>query len=213
MGLQNKNPYKTGEKSLVRKEAEAVIMAAKSYEDKLLVLIGFTIGPRRDDLVSIEIPNIDTKAGTLSYHEKKKGNRVKTVPMSDRLIHELELYLTTHTSEGQKYLFPARQATSVKKTKDPVTKEITGKERVVCQHMSSKTAYNIFNGLCKLAGIKTPIPIHAMRSTCIKLKQEEGWTIEQVAALVGDTVETVQEHYATPSAGQLAQLMKEKGGI
>jgi integrase len=211
--MKRDNPYTTGEKALVRKEAEAVIMAAKSYEDKLLVLIGFTLGPRRDDLVAIEIQNIDTKSGTLSYHEKKKGMRVKTVPISDRLIHELELYLTTHTVEGQRYLFPPRQKTSVKKVKDAVTKEVTGKERVSCQHMSSKTAYNIFNTLCKSVGVKIPIPIHAMRSTCIKLKQEEGWTIEQVAALIGDTVETVQEHYSTPSVGQLAQLMKEKGGI
>jgi integrase len=211
--MKRDNPYTTGEKALVRKEAEAVIMAAKSYEDKLLVLIGFTLGPRRDDLVAIEIQNVDTKGGTLSYHEKKKGGRIKTVPMSDRLIHELELYLSAHTTEGQRYLFPPRQETSVKKKKDPATKEVIGKERVICQHMSSKTAYNIFNTLCKSVGVKTPIPIHAMRSTCIKLKQEEGWTIEQVAALIGDTVETVQEHYTTPSAGQLAQLMKEKGGI
>jgi integrase len=187
--------YTTGEKALTRKQAESVLMAADSYEEKLLILIGLTLGLRRDDLVALEIQNIDVKSGVLSYHEKKKGGRIKTVPLSDRLAHELELYLKTHTKSDQKYLFPPRQETHN------------------CGHLSSKTAYNIFNDLCEKVNIPTPIPIHAMRSTCIKLKQEEGWTIEQVAALIGDTVETVQEHYSTPSAGQLSQLMKEKGGI
>jgi integrase len=191
-----KTSYTTGEKALTRKQAEAVLLAADSYEEKVLMLIGFTLGMRRDDLVAIEIQNIDVKAGTLSYHEKKKGGRIKTVPLSDRLQHELDLYIKEHTTPDQKYLFPPRQETHN------------------CGHMSSKTAYNIFRNLCeKVGGIPTPIPIHAMRSTCIKLKQEEGWSIEAVAFLVGDSVETVQEHYTTPSAAQLAQLMKEKGGI
>lgn len=189
--------YTTGEKALNRKQANAVLMAANSYEDKMLIMIGFTLGLRRDDLVRIEIPNIDltTNSPMLSYHEKKKGNRIKTVPLSNELAHELSLYIKEHTEKDQKYLFPARQ--NVREGGS----------------MSSKTAYNIFNDLCKKAGIPTPIPIHAMRSTCIKLKQEEGWTIEQVAALIGDKVSTVQEHYATPSMGELTSLMQKSNGI
>jgi len=193
--MKKKQPsYTTGEKSLSRKEAESVIMAADSFEDKILVMIGFSLGPRREDLVGIELMNIDLNAGELSYLEKKKGNRIKTVPLSDRLIQDLKLYLQAHTVPGQKYLFPALQKTHH------------------CEHMSSKTAYNRFNKLCKKVGIKTPIPVHVMRATCIKLKRDDGWTVEQVAALIGDKVITVQEHYATPSRGDLAQLMKEKSG-
>jgi len=192
---KTKQPYKTGEKALTKKEAEAVIMAATSYEDKLLVLMGFTYGPRRDDLVRTKIQDIDIAAGTLSYLEKKKGDRIKTIPLSDRLKHELDLYIKAHTVPGQVYLFPPRQKTHN------------------CGHMSSRTAYNIFNDLCKKVGIPTPIPIHAMRSTCIKIKQAEGWTIEQTAALIGDTVATVQEHYATPSMGDLQKIMKERPGV
>jgi len=198
-------PYTTGQKALTRKQTETVINSANSYEDKIMVLIGFTLGLRRDDLVRVEIQNIDLESKTLSYLEKKKGNRIKTVPITDRLQHELALYLKQHTTLGQKYLFPPRQRLSKR------GKEI--REYHNCEYMSSKTAYNIFNALCEKAGVQTPIPIHAMRSTCIKLKQEEGWTIEQVAALIGDKVSTVQEHYSTPSTGELAQLMKEKGGI
>ena len=153
---------------------------------------------RREDIVRIEIQNINFETNEFSYLEKKKGNRIKTVPMTDRLANELRMYIAEHTIPGQKYLFPARQKTS---------------KLGICEYMSSKTAYNIFNALCEKAGVATPIPIHAMRSTCIKLKQEEGWTIEQVAALIGDKASTVMDHYSTPNAGELAQLMKTKGGI
>lgn len=217
-----KPTYTTGQKALTRKQAENVIMAANNYEDKMLVLIGFTLGLRRDDLVRVEIPNIGFNTNELSYLERKKGNRIKTVPMSERLANELRMYVNSHCEPGQKYLFPARQKTSKRKTfswvQDPDTKKRTkvytgGKEQLDCLYMSSRTAYNTFNELCKKAGVATPVPIHAMRATCIKLKRDEGWTIEQVAALIGDTVATVQEHYSTPSTGELAALMKEKGGI
>ena len=209
--MRKTSAYTTGQKALSRKEAEAVILSADSFEDKILVMIGFSLGLRREDLVRIEVQNIQN--GELSYHEKKKGNRIKTVPLSDRLWQELKLYREAHTSIGQKYLFPAQQKTSKKTIKDPETKKAIGKETVICEHMSSKTAYNRFNALCKKVGIKTPIPVHAMRSTCIKLHQEEGWSIAQVAALIGDKVATVQEHYDTPNNAELAKMMKEKCSI
>lgn len=211
--MVDKPTYTTGQKALTRKQTENVILAANSYEDKIMVLIGFTLGLRRDDLVRVEIQNIDLESKTLSYLEKKKGNRIKTVPITERLQHELSLYLKQHTLPGQKYLFPARQKLSKRNKKNPETKEVVCREYHDCEYMSSKTAYNIFNSLCKKAGVQTPIPIHAMRSTCIKLKQEEGWTVEQVAALIGDKASTVMDHYSTPSTGELAQLMKDKGGI
>jgi len=195
MGIKKQPAYTTGEKALSRKEAEAVIMAADSFEDKILVMIGFTLGLRREDLVRLELININLDSGDLSYLEKKKGNRIKTVPLSDKLVQDLKLYKMAHTVPGQKYLFPALQKTHH------------------CEHMSSKTAYNRFNALCKKVGIKTPIPVHVMRATCIKLKRDEGWTVEQVASLIGDKVITVQEHYATPSQGDLAKMMKERAGI
>lgn len=185
--------YKTGEKALSKKEAESVITAADSFEDRVLMMIGFSLGLRREDLVRVEIQNIQN--GELSYLEKKKGNKIKTVPLSDRLNQELKLYIQEHTNTGQKYLFPALQKTHH------------------CDHMSSKTAYNRFNALCKKVGIKTPIPVHAMRATCIKIHQEEGWSVSQVAALIGDKVATVQEHYDTPNNDELRKMMRERAAI
>ena len=209
---QNTIPYRTGEKALSKKEAEAVILAAKTMEEKLLVMCGFSFGPRRDDLVAIEIVNIDLENKTLAYSEKKKRGRIKIVPLSDRLHQELTLYITEtikvrnddgtfrtipkHIQPGQKYLFPS----------------LEGKDRYQ-NHMSSRTAYNWYNDLCKIVGIPTPIPIHSMRSTCIKIKEAEGWKPEQTAELIGDRVSTVMDHYATPTRAEIAEMMKTRSGI
>lgn len=174
-------------KPLTLEQANSVITSAKSYEDRLLVLIGFTIGMNRDDLVKIEIRNIDIKCGILSYH---KSGRVWKIPLSDRLIHELKLYIKDHTTVDQKYLFPPRQITHN------------------CGHMSSKTAYNIFNAICKDVNIPTPIPIRVMRSTCINLKLEDGWTIDQIEAFFGRN-----NSFSTMGQDQLSQLMRERGGL
>jgi len=187
--------YTSGQLSLSKEKVEQLFLKSHTYEERLLLLIGFSIGLRRGDLVRIELEHIDTKNSTLSYFEMKKGNLLKTVPLTLRLNQELIRYIKFLGKTNNKYLFPNRQKNSS------------------CDHMSDKTAYNIFNTICARANIKTPIPITVMRSSCVKIKVSCGWTIEQVAALIGDKASTVMDHYSTPSTGELAQLMKDKGGI
>jgi len=76
--------------------------------------------------------------------------------------------------------------------------------------MSSKTAYNRFQRLCERAGIPKR-PFHALRSTCIKFCQLAGWTPEQTAALVDDTIAVIQEHYLTPSEAEMKEVCQKKG--
>lgn len=83
-------------------------MAANLTKDKMLVLIGFTLRLRRDDLVRVEIQNINFATNEFSYLEKKKGNRIKTVPMTERLSNELRVYINSHSKTGQKFLFPRK---------------------------------------------------------------------------------------------------------
>jgi len=59
------------------------------------------------------------------------------------------------------------------------------------------------------AGVESK-PFHALRATCIKLCQQRGWSVEQAAKLLGDTIRVVQEHYTTPSNEELKQVAREK---
>jgi integrase len=193
--MKEKIHYVTGERALSRSQVESVLAASRTYEEKLMMLIGFTLGLRRDDLVAIQVGNVDIQNGVLKYVEKKKKSRIRSVPMPQSLISEMKLYMRDNVENGQVYLFPARE----KNTK--------------VGHVSSRTAYTVFNDLCSLVGIETPIPIHAMRATCAKLLKERGWSIEQVAKLIGDEVATVQQYYMMPSDDEMKTVMRERGGI
>lgn len=189
-----KTNNKSGERALTKAQVDQVVSAAKTTEEKLLMEIGFNIGLRRDDLVSLEIQNINLAEAQIDFNEKKKGGRIRSVYIPRILVGELSRYLLTLPKE-QVYLFPAREINTK-----------TG-------HMSSRTAYTIFNKLCGECGIQTPIPIHAMRSTSAKLLKAKGWSIEQVARHLGDTVQTVQHYYTVPSSEEMKELMARDGGV
>jgi integrase len=129
---------------------------------------------------------VNVKIGDIDTKNKllsfyeRKKKRNRTIPLSNDLCQLIEKYKKI-IPKGQEKLFP----------------------------FSSRTAYNRLQELCKKAGI-APRPFHALRATCMKFCQHAGWTLEQTAALVGDTIEVVQEHYLTPSFDEMREVVEEK---
>lgn len=169
------NSYRTGEHSLTRNEYEKLLDACSSIEDELMIKVAIGIGLRRYDLTHVMIADIDLSEGTLSYHEKKKGNRIRTVFISAKMNQLIVKYLKT-IPRDQKKLFA----------------------------FSDKTAYNRLQKLCGIAMIPRR-PFHALRATCIKFHQAAGWRDEETAELVGDTIRVIQEHYSTPSKSEMRE--------
>lgn len=189
--MEYKTRYKTGEKSLTPKQEEKLIKALDSYRDETLIKLELALGCRRSDIVRIEWANVNETDNGITYHEQKKGDRLHTAFVSDDIIQMLKRY--RNLSQG-KYLFPAIKKDNAK------------------GHLSDRTAYDIFNRGMKRAGIIGPNqchPFHALRATCIKKCQRVGWTAEQTARHVNDSVRVIQEHYTTPSMAERAQVAKE----
>jgi integrase len=182
--------YRTGEKALTLPEYKKVLAACDNLEDRLVIMIGVNLGLRREDLVRVRVENIDLENQVLTYLEMKKGNRIRKVPIGDTLTSEIKIYLKEKCPKD--YLFPSK---------------LKG-----LPHLSGKTAYNRLQMLCKKAGIETR-PFHSLRGTAIKLHMNAGWTVDQCAALIGDTCATVQGHYSCPSSGELREVMKRNEGI
>jgi integrase len=172
--------YRTGEFALTKGEYEKLIQAAGSIEDRVMVMLAVSLGLRRGDLVRIRLSDVDLKNCTISYHEKKKGDRVRTIPIGPRMALELKILMKTLPGEQETvFSFKDRQA------------------------------YNRFVTLCDIAGIPRR-PFHSLRATAIKFAQAAGWSPEQVAELTGDTIKVIQEHYATPSRAEMGELVKAK---
>lgn len=180
-------PSRTGEKSLTPKEYQKLLAVCNNLEEEVLLKVAVGLGLRRRDIASIKISNIDLTESRITYYEHKK-DRDRTVPLGPDLSQLLRKYIST-LHKNQVFLF----------------KWGRGK-------YGDRTAHRRLTFLCDRAGVPRR-PFHALRATCIKFKQVEGWPVEATAKLVGDTIAVVQEHYATPSDAELSELMKEKEGI
>jgi len=176
-------PYRTGEYALTRKEYGKALAACQNLEDRVLIMVGCTLGLRRSDIVRLEWANIDIRdpeSATVTYQEKKKGNRLRTVPIGPKLAQELTILRNTQP-KAQKTVFSFKD----------------------------RQAYNRFQKVCQIAGIEER-PFHALRATAIKFMQAAGWRPEQVCEITGDTLRTIQEHYVTPSKSELAESARER---
>lgn len=74
---------------------------------------------------------------------------------------------------------------------------------------TGRTAYRHLNHWCVVAEIPER-PFHALRATCVKFCQAAGWTPSMVSKLTGDTIRVIEEHYATPSDGEMRDAIRER---
>jgi integrase len=181
-GNFKKGGYTSGEKALTPAEYQKLLSVIPNIEHELLIRLAVAGGFRREDIVNINIADIDFNENKIKFYEHKK-DIIREVYVPDSIILLIKKVLATK-KKGEKKLFS----------------------------FSGRTAYNIFQRYCKIAGIP-PRPFHALRATCIKFCQLAGWTAEQTAKHVGDRISTIQQHYTTPSSDEMRELVKTKGGF
>lgn len=174
----------SGEKSLTRKQVKELLAVVNVLEDKALLELAISGGLRRSDIVAINSKDVDFENSCITFYEKKKS-KFHTVFLPERVMNTIEMSMNAN---GSRFLFPSNREDS---------------------HISSRTAYNKLQMYLKKAKIKS-IPFHALRSTCIKLCQIEGWSETKTAKHVDDTVRTIQNHYTTPSVEEMKETAREK---
>lgn len=190
-GNKKMNPkkpkYKSGEKSLTPKMQESLLSVISSYRDEMLIRLTLALGCRRSDIIRLEWSNIEYSENKITYHEKKKGDKLHYAFVSNDIIQRLKKYQTISTG---KYVIPGRSNGG---------------------HLSSKQAYNIFNkGMRDAKLTDKPWPFHSLRATCIKNCQKLGWTPLMTANHVNDRLSTIEEHYAVPSMSERQEAARDK---
>jgi len=169
--------------ALTDQEIQRCLQKCDTTEKECIIKIGTTLGLRREDMAQLEILNIDFTNHQVQYFEKKK-DRIRRVPMTT----DLELCLQKHinASENRKFLF---------------------------KRASGSTMYRRFQEILDATGIKmdngrTTRPFHALRGTCYKYWQRKGMPVEQIAELLGDTLETAMKHYGKATLRELDHTMR-----
>jgi integrase len=202
----------TGALSFTRGEVEKLLKACTSLEDEVLVRLAITTGLRRVDISKVAIANIRDGKLTYTEHKKwiggKKGEagatqRIRTIPLTPLVVQKVEQLIDSLGKEGirknQGYLFSWGQS-----------------------RWGDKTAWYRLQDLATRAGIPPhgytvkggqKIPrwkFHAFRATAIKLMQAAGYSEAEVAAITGDTITVIHQHYMTPTDAELAETVKTK---
>jgi integrase len=168
----------TGDIALTRSEYDRLISVATNFEDRLLLMIGCSLGLRRSDIVRLRLENINFDRHELSYTERKKGDRIRTVPIPPKLETELKLYeVEQKRKTGNIFSFKDRQS------------------------------WNRFAALCDKAGVSRR-PIHSLRSTCISFLIDAGFSVAESAKIIGDNESTVFNHYIGASSTYLNDKMR-----
>ena len=167
-------------------EVERLLAASGTLADYTMILLASRYGFRREDIVRLKIRDINIEQQTITFHEKKK-DRTRTIPIEYDVAMDLKRYIAT-MPKNTIYLLPFQDGS---------------------------TAWRHLQDLCRVAGIPVPPgrtgrPFHALRGTCLKLRQKQGWTVNECASLVGDEPGTVFKHYLTTTPTELAEKMKQR---
>ena len=163
-------------------ELTRLLEASPTPADHLMILLASRCGFRREDIVQLKVNNFDPRNKTMTYHEKKKS-KDRTIPLEGDVVAEISRYLKT-VPKKQTRLFP----------------------------FTGVTAWRHLQDICKLAGIPVPPgrtgrPFHSLRGSCVKLRQRQGWSVHECAALIGDEPDTVSFYYMVVSNSELAAKM------
>ena len=176
-----------GSVALTPDEVRRLLAPIDRLEDRALLELAVTTGIRREDLVAIPLEGLDLDSGFLTFYEAKK-RRTRRLPLDATALITLRSYVRT-LPKGGRWLFPS--------------------PRLAGRHQTGRLAWNVLNRWLDVAGLPRR-PFHALRATAYKLAKARGWSVEQAAALLGDTIRVAMEFYGIATPGELLQISREK---
>lgn len=156
----------------------------KSYTDKLVMTLLFTLGLRRSELVNIKLQDIQEDRGHYILKIIGKGQKERILPLSDYVLAEIEEYILTLKGSFDTVLEPNDYLLqSAKKGKN--TKAMDG-----------STVYRVIEKYSKLCGINKKVSPHSCRATAIShLLDTQKTPIRDVAIFAGHSKITTTERY------------------
>lgn len=182
-------------------EVGTLLGKVDNVRDSALLELAVSTGIRREDLVAIRLEGVDLERGFLTFYESKK-RRTRPVPVDGRTLVTLRRYVETlpRGTDASPWLFPGGR-----RDRRETEKGLSASQH----HLSGRAAWNVLRAWTDAAQL-TARPFHALRATCYKLCKARGWSVEQAAALIGDTVRIAAEVYGVATPGELKEAARER---
>lgn len=147
-------------------EAKALLLAAQSPRDRLIILLGLRTGLRVSELVKLTVDDIDVAGGELLVRAGK-GDKDRMVPVPSDALRELEKWIGLRAS-------------------GPVFERLGNRGRPSkSPHLSTRTVELMILAVAERAGIVKHITPHKMRHTYATELLRHGADIREIQELLG----------------------------
>ncbi|NHX37281.1 MULTISPECIES: tyrosine-type recombinase/integrase [Halolamina] len=187
---------------LDKEEAKRLFKELKTFRNRLLVQAGIELGPRSEDLRTIELDDIDIEGREIELKNTKSGGRY-TLPLSEDLALRLRHWRSVERpslpdAEDSKYLFPSEQGGALSGTQfNAIIKraaERAGIQEVVGTMPLTERQQEIL-GIGPEKRFHR-VTAHTLRHTFSNLLAEEGYELKDISlVLCHDSMETTQKYY------------------
>lgn len=158
--------------------------------DACVVTLMFHVGLRLDELVSLDVDQVDLKAGLLLGVRRKGGNH-QPLPLNGKALESLESWL--HARES---LEPATMALFLSRLR---------------RRLARRTVQVMVHGLGQEAGFGFPVTPHMLRHAFATELLRSGANLEEVRRLLGHASITTTSRYSHPDQASLRRAVERLG--
>jgi site-specific recombinase XerD len=150
----------------------------KGKRDRALLAVLLACGLRRHEAVCLRLDHLQQREDHWAIVDLKgKGGHVRTVPIPDWVIVELNEWL---------------RAAEIHRGK--IFRKVTKMGRIWDDSMTEKAVWHVVKECAKIIGVAKLAP-HDLRRTCAKLCQASGGELEQIQFLLGHVSVQTTERY------------------
>jgi site-specific recombinase XerD len=175
-----------------------------ALRDRAVLLVGWETGMRTQDLCGLELPNLDLHTGRLAiYHSK--GDKDREVVLGTDALQAVAAYLGTgrpRQAAAAQWLM-ARAGRGTFSSTALFLSDHAGRKKSSAGRLTANGIYQLLTRRWNAAGRKGKFGGHRLRHGLATLLVESGVSMGQVAAWLGQSLETVTMLYAHPSASAI----------
>ena len=173
------------ERFLTREEFARLYFHASPLHLRVFLALAISTAARGKHILALTWDRVDFAAGMVRFRPGESRNkRTVPVPMNDRLRPVLERAYEARGKSGYVVEWKSRRVASVRRA---------------------------YERACALAGLEDAHR-HDLRRTAASWAVQDGHSLEMVAMLLGDSVETTRKHYAVFAPDYLRGVVHSIGG-
>ena len=144
-------------------EVARLIDAAGTLQARVILMVLYSTGMRRSELVHLRVEDIDSERMVIHIH-KGKGGKDRDVPLCPRLLETLREYW--RWKKPRTWLFP-------------------GQPRADGKHLTDKAIWHVCNDAARHACIKKRVSPHMLRHSFATHLLEDGADLPTIQVLLG----------------------------